>query len=119
MDNKLSELKAAAAKYSLALKAHRENPTDKGALYAWDAADGEFFALINNNEMEIIIALLADLEAKDKRIAELEAKLATPVRLPETYSPEPWMGPDPSGTWLEKEDVKDSIRAAGFTVGDE
>ncbi|HEJ7990190.1 TPA: hypothetical protein SMI27_000828 [Serratia liquefaciens] len=30
-----------------------------------------------------IRALLAELEAKDKRIAELEAKLATPVRLPE------------------------------------
>ncbi|MHD0451043.1 hypothetical protein ACY2EW_06095 [Serratia nevei] len=61
-----------------------------------------------------------ELAKAEERIAELEAKLATPVRLPETYSPEPWMGPDPSGTWLEKEDVKDSIRAAGFTVqGDE
>ncbi|HGE8410838.1 TPA: hypothetical protein ACGD7M_002963 [Serratia marcescens] len=55
-----------------------------------------------------------------KRNIELEAKLATPVWLPETYSPDPWMGPDPSGTWLEKEDVKESIRSAGFTVeGDE
>ncbi|BEL75312.1 hypothetical protein [Serratia marcescens] len=55
-----------------------------------------------------------------KRIAELEAKLATPVRLPLLYSPDPWMSPDPDGTWLDKEDVKKSIRAAGFTVeGDE
>lgn len=54
------------------------------------------------------------------RAEEAEKRLATPVRLPETYSPEPWMGPDPSGTWLDKEDVKKSIRTAGFTVeGDE
>ncbi|CUZ15551.1 Uncharacterised protein [Serratia marcescens] len=108
-----------------------------------------------NVQQAKIIALLAELEAKDKRIGELERanqsqgdhinqqqdriellekknsdlgkaigaaekRLATPVRLPETYSPEPWMGPDPSGTWLEKEDVKDSIRTAGFKVeGDE
>ncbi|MEN4199126.1 ead/Ea22-like family protein [Serratia marcescens] len=96
----------------------------------------------------VIVALLAELEAKDKRITGLErhvkdleatliaatdevadltkernearARLATPVRLPETYSPDPWMGPDPSGTWLDKEDVKAAIRAPGFTVeGDE
>ncbi|BEM57278.1 hypothetical protein SME22J_11390 [Serratia marcescens] len=92
----------------------------------------------------VVLALLAELEAKSQRITGLErhvkdieatliaatdeiadltierdearAKLATPVRLPETYSPDPWMGPDPSGTWLEKEDVKKSIRTAGFTV---
>ncbi|MBH2894823.1 hypothetical protein I5Q39_24375 [Serratia marcescens] len=139
-----SELKAAAAKYSVALNAHRENPTDKGALYAWDTADGEFSALINNNEMEIIIALLAKLEAKSQCIFGLErhvkdieatliaatdevadltkerdearAKLIMPVRLPLPYSPDPWMSPDPDGTWLDKEDVKKSIRAAGFVV---
>jgi hypothetical protein len=141
--DKFSELKAAAAKYSLALNAHRENPTDKGALCAWDTADGEFFALINNNEMEIIIALLAELEAKDKRIAnlefeqggygysviedlnekakriaELEAKLATPVRLPRpacTYA-------DHSYPAYSRKQVEEIITSAGmrFTVeGDE
>lgn len=69
---------------------------------------------------ELFSNLLAGLEAKDERIGELEAKLATPVRLPLLYSPDPWMSPDPDGTWLDKEDVKKSIRTAGFTVeGDE
>lgn len=71
--DKFSELKAAAAKYSAALNAHRENPTDKAALYAWDDAGSELDRAINHKEMEIIIALLAELEAKDKSIAELEA----------------------------------------------
>ncbi|APS35567.1 MULTISPECIES: hypothetical protein [Serratia] len=97
---KLIELKAAAVKYSAALNAHRENPTDKGALYAWDEATTEFSRVVGHNELEIIIALLDELEAKDKtlelereksrrvmsenyqqaqRIAELEAMLAQPV----------------------------------------
>ncbi|EQA5356145.1 SlyX family protein [Serratia marcescens] len=169
MDNKLSELKDALE--------FLETTEFDGE---WDSAlvGGEngknYHAVINANDVVVradddsrhtswlcdyleavspvnIRALLAELEAKDKRIAELERanqsqddhinqqqdridslektnaglgqrlgaaekRLAKPVRLPETYSPEPWMGPDPSGTWLEKEDVKASIRAAGFTV---
>ncbi|WP_160125283.1 hypothetical protein [Serratia sp. Z4] len=94
---------------------------------------------------EYVYALLAKLEAKSQRITGLErhvkdieatliaatdeiadltierdearAKLTTPVRLPLPYSPDPWMSPDPDGTWLDKEDVKKSIRAAGFVVG--
>ncbi|ASL94532.1 MULTISPECIES: ABC transporter C-terminal domain-containing protein [Serratia] len=57
-----------------------------------------------------------ELAKAEERIAELEAKLAAPVRLPLPYSPDPWMSPDPDGTWLDKEDVKKSIRAAGFVV---
>ncbi|MBH2875996.1 hypothetical protein ACTVNX_24060 [Serratia nevei] len=72
MDNKLSELKAAAAKYSLTLDAHRENPKDRDAVDAWDTATEEFSRVVNNDEMSIIIALLAELEAKDKRIIGLE-----------------------------------------------
>lgn len=57
---------------------------------------------------------------QSKRIAELNAKLATPVQLPVPYSENPWMSPDPDGTWFDKGDVKESIRSAGFTVeGDE
>lgn len=59
-------------------------------------------------------------ETMAARLEAAEAKLATPVRLPLLYSPDPWMSPDPDGTWLDKEDVKKSIRTAGFTVeGDE
>ncbi|CAI1744538.1 hypothetical protein [Serratia entomophila] len=82
-----------------------------------------------NPDNESIMMAIDELKAyqmtgplKDvlKRNIELEARLATPVRLPETYSPDPWMGPDPSGTWLDAEDVKAAIRANGFTVeGDE
>lgn len=89
--------------------------------------DAEFIAAANP---AAVLELLAELEATRKQSQELakqcgrlgaraaiaERKLATPVRLPETYSPDPWMGPDPSGTWLEKEDVKDSIHTAGFKV---
>lgn len=91
-----------------------------------------------NPDNESIMAAIDELKEREKRVVALaggnaelwetmaarleaaEKRLATPVRLPETYSPEPWMGPDPSGTWLDKEDVKKSIRTAGFTVeGDE
>ncbi|WP_455872122.1 hypothetical protein [Serratia proteamaculans] len=75
--DKFSELKAVAATYSVALNAHRGNPTDKGALYAWDGATKVFSRAISNREMEIIIALLSELEAKDKRIAELEGLVET------------------------------------------
>lgn len=152
--DKFSELKAAAEKYSVALNAHRENPTDKGALYAWDEATTVFFRAISNREMEIIIALLAELEASNQyakerdaeneslaltvgrlrvelhnegaanahayeRIRGLEKRLATPVQLPVPYSENPWMSPDPDGTWFDKGDVKEFIRAAGFTVSEE
>jgi len=62
MANKRIELKAAAAKYSAALNAHRGNPKDKGALYAWDEATTEFSRAVGHNELEIIIDLLAELE---------------------------------------------------------
>ncbi|MGP1314838.1 hypothetical protein ACJ8G9_18770, partial [Serratia sp. CY35561] len=67
---------------------------------------------------EYVSALLAELEAKDKRIAELEAKLATPVRLPSpacTYA-------DHSYPAYSRKQVGEIITSAGmrFTVeGDE
>ncbi|WP_260515055.1 MULTISPECIES: hypothetical protein [unclassified Serratia (in: enterobacteria)] len=59
-------------------------------------------------------------------IAELRAKLATPVRLPGALIPavhasgEPFMRPEPFGFYLNRDDVIKKLRAAGFTVqGDE
>ena len=67
---------------------------------------------------QLLSALLAELEAKDKRMAELEAKLATPVRLPEPYQ----TSCGANELYLCPVEVADSIRAAGFTFtveGDE
>lgn len=68
---------------------------------------------------EYVSALLADNEAKDKRIAELEGKLATPVRLPNKNDDEFWF----DGVFqVAKFDraVERAISAAGFKfVGDE
>ncbi|HEJ6909051.1 TPA: hypothetical protein SMF28_000425 [Serratia marcescens] len=61
-------------------------------------------------------------EDAEKRIAELEAKLATPVRLPDALIPavhasgEPFMRPEPFGFYLNRDDVIKKLRAAGFTV---
>ncbi|HBC0624413.1 TPA: ead/Ea22-like family protein [Serratia marcescens] len=146
MDNKLSELKDALE--------FLETTEFDGE---WDSAlvGGEngknYHAVINANDVVVradddsrhtswlcdyleavspvnIRALLAELEAKDKRIAELEAeitnivdshaetvaelraKLATPVRLQS-----PWV--DKVGNrWLLEGTTADVIRAAGFAV---
>lgn len=66
--DKFSELKIAANKYSLTLKAHLENPKDANALAEWDAATNEFSALINNDEENIIFYLLEKLEAAQKEV---------------------------------------------------
>lgn len=66
---------------------------------------------------EAVLALLDELEAAEKRIAELEAKLANPVLLPKT-----------NGYWNEQEKAYEEaitlarrqIRLAGFRCeGDE
>ncbi|MBB0492268.1 ead/Ea22-like family protein [Escherichia coli] len=62
-----------------------------------------------------VLALLDELESKDRRNAELEAKLANPVLLPKT-----------NGYWTEQEKAyedaitlaKRQIRLAGFSVED-
>lgn len=66
---------------------------------------------------EYVSALLAELEAKDKRIAELEAKLATPVRLPDvrqSSSGDRYQWSD--GAHNYRLDVISMLLGAGFTV---
>lgn len=79
-----------------------------------------------------ILALLAELEAKDKRIAELsrllahnierseevEKRLATPVRLPNKNDDEFWFDDVFQVAKFDRA-VERAIRAAGFTVGEE
>ena len=64
---------------------------------------------------EVVLALLDELERKDKQIAELESRLANPVLLPKT-----------NGYWNEQEKAyeeaitlaKRQVRLAGFNVED-
>lgn len=60
-----------------------------------------------------VLALLAELEAKDKRIEELEAKMATPVQLPKPCAFN-------LCDLVDRDAVIASLREQGFTVeGDE
>ncbi|CUZ88206.1 Uncharacterised protein [Serratia marcescens] len=161
MDNKLSELKRRADKCPIKrFKAFIGKANTQATLCAdtgieiigWSGFDAsdlnakshrvELARFIAAADPETILALLAELEAKDKRIAELEQvptikhmrsveesliratdmvselekRLATPVRLQS-----PWV--DKVGNrWLLEGTTADVIRVAGFAVtieGDE
>ncbi|QMD26093.1 ead/Ea22-like family protein [Citrobacter freundii] len=94
---------------------------DRGEdIIKWPGLDGQdnaeskakFIAAANP---ATVLALLDELEAAEKRIAELEAKLANPVLLPKT-----------NGYWTEQEKAyeeaitlaKRQVRLAGFSVED-
>lgn len=70
---------------------------------------------------QTVLALLDELEAKEKRIAELEART---VKLPEALIPaihnsgEPFMRPEPFGLYLNRDDVLRALRAAGIGKGE-
>ncbi|HEY2455194.1 MAG TPA: hypothetical protein VGI71_21755 [Scandinavium sp.] len=81
----LAHLRRAAAAYQETLAAHQQNPRDASALEAWDNATNEFARLINNDEINIIAALLDALEAKDKRIAELKRQWEFRSPTPDAY----------------------------------
>ncbi|UPU16018.1 hypothetical protein OTAKU_00290 [Serratia phage vB_SmaM-Otaku] len=71
-----------------------------------------------------VLAVFAELEAKDNHIAELETKLATladinlPARRDDSYD---WDGASPSGAFNTCRSIcglmfRQQLRAAGFTV---
>lgn len=80
-----------------------------------DRQDHYNTAFIATANPATVLALLDELEAAEKRIAELEAKLANPVLLPKT-----------NGYWTEQEKAyedaitlaKRQVRLAGFSVED-
>ncbi|MGU8111617.1 ead/Ea22-like family protein [Serratia marcescens] len=129
MDNKLSELKAAAMAATPGPWAAELNEVwvisdgtadfmltdifgDNELSAEQDRANARFIAAANP---AVVLELLAERDADKKRIAELEAKLATPVRLPRTI----WYEHDDLAheiPVLEKKKVVAEIRAAGFTV---
>ncbi|WP_346827241.1 hypothetical protein [Serratia inhibens] len=71
-----------------------------------------------NQQQDRIESLERTNASLGRGLAAAEKRLATPVRLPVPYSENPWMSPDPDGTWFDKGDVKESIRSAGFTVSE-
>ncbi|MDX7275503.1 hypothetical protein SJ322_24995 [Serratia marcescens] len=127
MDNKLSELSKPVGYYRLSedgVSYYLSSPTEK--------LDEEVVPLYSQ---EYVSALLAELEVKDKHIAELEneslvhrhrayaaenkvtelqAKLATPVRLPSEHELRQVACSECAGNCLEL--VEGTVRAAGFTV---
>ncbi|CNH83670.1 Uncharacterised protein [Yersinia frederiksenii] len=64
-------LQSAAKKYIKTFEHHTANPLSAEALHAWDAADAELSAVINNDETNIIISLLERAEAAEKRAEEM------------------------------------------------
>lgn len=126
MDNKLSELSKPVGYYRLSedgVSHYLSSPTEK--------LDDEVVPLYSQ---EYVSAMLAELEAKDvritwlesistdyiskfqkaqERIAELEAKLSTPVRLPDVLFIKVSGSAVPV---MHADRVKERVRAAGFTV---
>lgn len=78
----MARFNAAAKKYRSTYADHRNDPCNGEALEAWDKATAEFSAMIANDELNIIAALLEALEvtenrasAAEKRIPELENEI--------------------------------------------
>ncbi|MBH2746396.1 ead/Ea22-like family protein [Serratia marcescens] len=113
--DKFSELKAVAEK-AKELAGINNYKKGKDAIAAFKAAANP----------AAILALLAELEAKDKRIDELKERLATPVRLSQRYETagycidEHYCQKAADGDYLDRDELISSLREQGFTVeGDE
>lgn len=129
MDNKLSELSKPVAE----VRKYYPLGIDSPAGVFFQPMDG--LSAVNFGDFlysqEYVSALLADNEAKDKWIAELEGKLATPVRLLGEMLVHDWEHSverqaafqHRKTAWDARlEEDKKAIRAAGFTFtveGDE
>lgn len=72
---RIAMLREAAKKYVSTLDAHRKSPRDALAVSEWDDATGTMDVLINNDEINLIVALFGQLEVAEARIKELEANL--------------------------------------------
>lgn len=137
MDNKLSELsKPVAWTWNAYGMQHATTEEDESAELILDGVDvnplysQEYVsALLSQIEADREIkarlcresnSLHDGLKAAEKRIAELEAKLATPVRLPKRYvislyDDIDWE-PHPNGDSYACEEVIVALREQGFTV---
>lgn len=60
---------------------------------------------------DAVLVLLDELDAAEKRIAELEAR---EVKLPERYEVDMCPTPSPDGEWYSRDDVLSSLEAAGI-----
>lgn len=63
----IARFNAAAKKYRSTYADHRNDPCNGEVLEAWDKATAEFSAMIANDELNIIAALLEALTAAEKR----------------------------------------------------
>ncbi|MGA4582367.1 ead/Ea22-like family protein [Enterobacter hormaechei] len=59
-----------------------------------------------------VLALLDELEAAEKRVVELEARM---VKLPERYEVDMCPTPSPDGEWYSREDILAALVSAGVS----
>ncbi|MCW8352402.1 hypothetical protein [Citrobacter portucalensis] len=80
----MARFNAAAKKYRSTYADHRNDPCNGEALEAWDKATAEFSAMIANDELNIIAALLEALEVTENRASAFEKRAsAAEKRIPE------------------------------------
>ncbi|HGG9040869.1 TPA: ead/Ea22-like family protein [Enterobacter hormaechei subsp. xiangfangensis] len=72
----------------------------------------EWFHYLRCSTPEIVLALLDELEAAEKRISELEAR---EVKLPERYEVDMCPTPSPNGEWFSREDVLAALVSADLS----
>lgn len=66
----------------------------------------------NAHLRKLALALLDELEAAEKRVVELEARM---VKLPERYEVDMCPTPSPDGEWYSREDILAALVSAGVS----